>query len=104
MRHLTDSSDDPAFVRSNYSNSPFDMISEVYYGWKLSEWPKSENFDQSGILTHDLGMSSPLLYQLSSLIMYLVVVQSSLVFSVAAEIMESHCHCDLHSSLEALHT
>ena len=76
----------------------------MYYGWILSEWPKSENFDQSGIWTHDLGMSSPLLYQLSYLIMNLVVVHSSLVFSAAAEIMESYCHCDLHSSLEALHT
>ena len=51
-------------------------------------------------------MSSPLLYQLSYLVTLWVVIHraiSSLVFSVAAKIMESHCHCDLHSSLEALH-
>ena len=56
-------------------------------------------------------MSSPLLYQLSYLVRqdicpegHLSCLHSSLVFSEAAEVMEPHCHCDLHSSLEALHT
>ena len=41
----------------------------MYYGWYLSNWSKSENFDQSGIWTHDPEISRLELYQLSYLVM-----------------------------------
>ena len=65
------------------------MILGSDYDWFLSDWSKSENFDQSGIWTHDLGMSRPTLYQLSYLVMVLLPFSSSLVSSVASRVCES---------------